>query len=519
MVVRELLAVLGFKVDKKSEQGIKGTLGKVKKIAGALAAVFLTGRIARSINAVVTETAALGDRLDKTSQKLGVTAQALQELRFAAEQNGVAVNQFDVGLQRFIRRASEAADGTGVAKDALKDLGVQLRDNQGNLRPVEDLLGDVAEGFKNTETQADRVKLAFKLFDTEGVALVNVLQQGRGALEGFRARARELGGILDEELIELSARYTDTVNEQNKALQGIKNVIAKLLLPIWLQFAEGVRDLAIQMRGPFRRALKVIIETFRGILRTVSFIIRGWIALNDLVVSIADDFLGFNRTLTQFAIVLGVITALLGLKVVLIGLIVIAIGLLIDDFIALGEGGESVTGTLIKGFQDLVTELGGVGPAIQQVLATTIEFWLKLLGVSEENAPKIAEAITNPFRTVLRLLEQIRELMDDILAGPTIEKLRELALEVAGEKILRGPAARAQLERRQQLRAAQIQGGTGGTTLTNAPQTNVEVNVRAEGAQAAPEAIASEVGKVVDRVMDARNREAASQLALGVTAP
>ena len=42
------------------------------------------------------------------------------------------------------------------------------------------------------------MRLAFKLFDSEGVALVNLLRGGSGALEEMRERARDLGIVLDE---------------------------------------------------------------------------------------------------------------------------------------------------------------------------------------------------------------------------------------------------------------------------------------------------------------------------------
>ena len=71
----------------------------------------------------------------------------------------------------------------------------------GHLRRSEDLLGDVADAFARIEDPAERVRLAFKLFDSEGVALVNLLSDGGGALEEMRERARGLGIVLDEHLV------------------------------------------------------------------------------------------------------------------------------------------------------------------------------------------------------------------------------------------------------------------------------------------------------------------------------
>jgi hypothetical protein len=76
-----------------------------------------------------------------------------------------------------------------ASKDALASMGIALRDQSGNLRRSEDLLADVADAFARIEHPAERVRVAFKLFDSEGVALVNLLADGSGALEEMRAGA------------------------------------------------------------------------------------------------------------------------------------------------------------------------------------------------------------------------------------------------------------------------------------------------------------------------------------------
>jgi TP901 family phage tail tape measure protein len=81
---------------------------------------------------------------------------------------------------------SNLTQATGEAKDALAQLGIALRDQGGNLRGREHLLGDVADAFARIEVPAERVRLAFKLFDSEGVALVNLLRNGSDALEEMR---------------------------------------------------------------------------------------------------------------------------------------------------------------------------------------------------------------------------------------------------------------------------------------------------------------------------------------------
>jgi hypothetical protein len=188
----------------KASRGLKG-LGRqaellrtgIRTLGGALVGVATIG----GLGALVDRSISAADAIGKTADKIGVGVEALQELRFAAKASGVEQQTLDMALQRFTRRAAEAAQGTGEAKDALAQMGIVLRDQSGQLRRSEDLLADVADAFARIEDPAERVRLAFKLFDSEGVALVNLLRGGSGALEEMRERAQALGIVLDEHLV------------------------------------------------------------------------------------------------------------------------------------------------------------------------------------------------------------------------------------------------------------------------------------------------------------------------------
>ena len=169
----------------RASGGLKG-LGRqaellrtgIRTLGGALIGAATIG----GLGALIDRSISAADAIGKTADKIGVGVEALQELRFAAKASGVEQQTLDMALQRFTRRAAEAAQGTGEAKDALAQLGITLRDQSGNLRRSEDLLADVADAFARIEDPAERVRLAFKLFDSEGVSLVNLLRDGSGAL-------------------------------------------------------------------------------------------------------------------------------------------------------------------------------------------------------------------------------------------------------------------------------------------------------------------------------------------------
>jgi hypothetical protein len=96
----------------RASGGLKG-LGRqaellrtgIRSLGGALAGVATVGGLA----ALVDRSISAADAIGKTADKIGVGVEALQELRFAAKASGVEQQTLDLALQRFTRRAAEAA--------------------------------------------------------------------------------------------------------------------------------------------------------------------------------------------------------------------------------------------------------------------------------------------------------------------------------------------------------------------------------------------------------------------------
>jgi chromosome segregation ATPase len=148
------------------------------------------------------------DNVAKTARKLGTSVATLQELQYAAEISGVSTSTLDMAMQRLTRRVSEAASGFGEAKGALRELGV----NAAKLEkmPLDKQMEVLADAFQDVESEADKVRLAMKLFDSEGVALVNTLGIGSEGLREMAAEANRLGIVLTD----IEAARFEEMNDQ-----------------------------------------------------------------------------------------------------------------------------------------------------------------------------------------------------------------------------------------------------------------------------------------------------------------
>ncbi len=184
------------------------------------------------------------DALGKTADKIGVTTEALGAMRHAADLTGVSTSTMDMALQRFTRRASEAARGTGEAKGALRELGIDARELV--QLPLDEQMGLVADSMGNVGTQSDRVRLAMKLFDSEGVALLQTLKGGSAGLQQMADEAERLGLTLDRADVAMVEAANDEITRAMAVLEGLANQVSVALAPfigeVANQFAQAALD-------------------------------------------------------------------------------------------------------------------------------------------------------------------------------------------------------------------------------------------------------------------------------------
>ena len=194
-------------------RNVRKTLLPIAKTAAAVGvALAVMGR--QSIKAA--------DNIGKTAKAVGLAAETLQELRFAAEQSGIEIRGIDDSMRRFNRRLGEfATSGGGPAAKAVKDLGINVRDTAGQVRSSELIFNDVVDSLQRIDSQAQRSALAAQLFgDDFGPKLVTLLDQGTEGIAKLRQEARDLGFVMSNETVASAEDAEDTFNRLDRIVRG-----------------------------------------------------------------------------------------------------------------------------------------------------------------------------------------------------------------------------------------------------------------------------------------------------------
>ncbi len=276
---------------------------------------------------LVRSTIGYGDSVAKTADKLGVGIEELQEWRYAAERSGLSNQAFDTALQHATQRIAEAAAGGGEAKDTLEAMGIQITDTTGRIRPMRELLPEIADAMAQQEDPAKRIAAAFKLFDSEGVAMVDMLGGGSEGLFELAREARDLGIVMNEQTARSSERVSRRLANLWAVVRGVGFGIVEQLLPgfergtlaltKWLQemrpeivdlvrrAVARLQDLMPELREGFQRATDAARDLFDWLSRAAEAV-GGWTNLAiGLAVVLKARLIASILTLTKAVFGLG----------------------------------------------------------------------------------------------------------------------------------------------------------------------------------------------------------------------
>ena len=135
--------------------------------------------------------ASWGDSLSKMSVRTGVSARALSELAYAAQQSGTDVATLEASLRTMQKNLATAFDGNNAAIRTLESLGINVAKLRA-MTPEEQFL-TLGEAISRVADPTQRTALAMRVFGKSGSQLLPMLENGVDGINALRQRCRELG--------------------------------------------------------------------------------------------------------------------------------------------------------------------------------------------------------------------------------------------------------------------------------------------------------------------------------------
>ena len=252
----------------KTKKGFAAATKGLKMVAGAalnmktalVGAAGVAGMgllISRSLDAT--------DALSKTATRIGTTTESLSRLQYAAKISGVETQTLNMAMQRFGRRASEAAVGTGEARGALQELQLNAADLI--KLPLDEQMIKLAQAFEDNIKPIDRTRIAMKLFDSEGVALLQMTQLGAAGMRELFKEAETLGAVMSSDAAKGVEDANDSMAKLFTIFKGVTDQITAALAPALDKIVTHLKDLlvnAADAQGGFSNLARVMAGNMIG---------------------------------------------------------------------------------------------------------------------------------------------------------------------------------------------------------------------------------------------------------------
>lgn len=232
---------------KELEKTVKPSLILFKDLG--FAATGAATAIVGSLVAAAKSAADYGDQMRDASIRTGLATQALGGIKLAADQSGTSFEELQNGLKRFSVNINAAAQGTKQQVAVFERFGVSIKDAHGQIRPFQDILGDVAEKFKGMPEGVNKTAAAVELFGKNGASAIEFLSLGKAGLQEFQERAERLGIAVGQDFADASDKFNDSLNDIKAATQGLTVVIGNALLPAMTSLAVKITDTIVAFKN------------------------------------------------------------------------------------------------------------------------------------------------------------------------------------------------------------------------------------------------------------------------------
>jgi TP901 family phage tail tape measure protein len=370
-----------------------------------------------------------GDALRDTSIRTGVATETLAGYKLAAEQSGTSFESLQGALKKFAVNATAAADGSKEQVKLFKDLGIQVTDTAGHMRPMSDLVSEFSDKFSQLPDGLDRTNTAVKALGRSGSDLTEFFALGSAGLAEFQQQAEKMGLAVGSDFTKQADAFNDNLNSIKQAALGLSVTVGNVLLPALNDLAVGITNAIVTFKD-FVKAHEGLVNAATGlgaILGTSGVLLLGLAAVLDIIPKITKALgvlqvaLNANPWLLAAGAVVGFVTALLLFP-------------------------EKVEGVILRAFQTLTNALADFVDAMYRV-ATHLPF-----GIMADQLNRDANSLRSFANNLGDMAQQFENASQPILDNTDlIKKFTEAHKKAAApihqnEEALKAAAAAAKAE-------------------------------------------------------------------------
>jgi hypothetical protein len=244
-----------IRAEDKTKAAFRSTQSGLKKITDSVlsvkSAMVLVAGAGFGI-AMAKQATEAADAIGKFADRAGITTDRLQTLKFAFDLAGVGTEAVNKAMITFGKRLGKAHQGIGALAGGLKGGHEELLKSLKGTQNMNDALNIMFKAMGEASSQAEKLAIADAAFGAAGLRMTAAFRDGSRAFFEAEKRARNLGLVIDEDLIRNAEKLND---EMSVAGQVIKTQFSQVFLdlaPVITGLATGFTELTKSLRPLFK---------------------------------------------------------------------------------------------------------------------------------------------------------------------------------------------------------------------------------------------------------------------------
>ena len=365
---------------------------------GAMAAA-VGGAVVGAAKALTDMTIGASEYADEIltmSTVTGMSTEALQAYKYAAELVDVPLETLTKSMAKQIKSMAGAADGNDKLAAAYEQLGIKVTNSDGSLRDSDDVYWETIDALGKMTNETERDALGMELLGKSAQQLNPLIEQGSAGMAKLTDEAKKMGAVMSDESLNALGKFDDTVQRLKSGADAAKNAMGTILLPQLQSLAGDGVDLLGKFTtglnaagGDFSKISDVIGETIGGIADSIlENLPKIMEVATDIVMALVNSIV--NNLPLIFSTAQTVVMSLL-------------------------SGIIPMLPTIIKAGMDMIISLiSGIGQALPELIPAIVSALMMMVQTIIDNLPLLLDA---GLQLMLGLIDGILNALPQIIAA------------------------------------------------------------------------------------------------------
>jgi hypothetical protein len=311
------------------------------------AAVLGAGAAAGALVGMAFKSAEATDRVDKLSQKIGMSREGFQEWEYVLSQNGMEIDTLQTGMKTLVTSMDQAIEGTGAGAESFEKLGISVLDASGNVKSQETVFNEAVTALQGMEDGAEKAKIANDLFGRSGSEMAPLINGASESVDALKQKAHDLGIVMSDEAIDSGVQFTDTIDSLKRSFGAVATEVGVAVMPAienlanWaIENMPAIKETAETAFNKIGDAIQWVKDNSDWLIPVLATMLGGFVAFK-IIKTINTLFLAFKAVQMAVAAAGGIMNAVMAANPFI--LVAAAIGVVIGVGVLLYKNWDTIS--------------------------------------------------------------------------------------------------------------------------------------------------------------------------------